>query len=305
MSSATPFTVAADLPLGPRIAPYLRTRGADVAIARGTVPAQLDGEGVDGPAYQIRDRRVLIAVPEGPRFLIEDGARIVYDAAAGAERDVVLFLLGSAWGALCYQRGLIPLHASAVVAARAGEAGGVVHAFTGRSGAGKSTLAAALAARGRALFTDDVLILDPAHAPRCFAGQKEPKLWEDALALTGSAAGERVRDAAGFDKFYVSTAVADDVPTQAPLASLTLLESGNDAEMEQPVRLAGADVVAALLQALYRPAFGSAILGRRALYAAAATLAPVLPVYRWRRAMDADRFDAGVTIIDAWIAARD
>jgi len=63
---------------------------------------------------------------------------------------VRLYLLGSAWGALCYQRDLLVLHASAV------RVDGRAVAFCGRPGMGKSTLAAWLAESGHALVSDDL-----------------------------------------------------------------------------------------------------------------------------------------------------
>ena len=94
---------------------------------------------------------------------------------------MLLFLLGAAFTVLTYQRGLLPLHASAVVQ------DGAVCAFSGPSGAGKSTLAATLADQRYPFFTDDVLLIQPSTAPDevlCYAGPKDLKLWEDALAIT-------------------------------------------------------------------------------------------------------------------------
>ena len=67
-----------------------------------------------------------------------------------------LSLFGSPWAAVALQRGLLPLHASAVSRA------GAVHAFSGASGGGQSTLAAALGRHGLPFFADDLLLLDPA-----------------------------------------------------------------------------------------------------------------------------------------------
>jgi hypothetical protein len=294
-----PFTVEADLDLGRRIAPYIVERGGDVVIRRGDVPDVLEGTGPDGAAYQIRDRRVLLRIPGGPRYLIEDGRNITYAGAHGeGDREIAVFLLGSAWGALCYQRGLIPLHASAI------SVDGAIHAFTGPSGAGKSTLAAALATRGRAFFTDDVLLLDPARLnpePLCFTGQKDLKLWKDAIALTGAERGPAVRSAPDFEKYYAipqseSSAVA------GRLANLIILVEEKERDGPRIDALEGGRAVTQLVSSVYRIAFANAIIGRRTLYEGLTKLVGQVRVSHFRRRFHADDFTDGVDFIDDWIS---
>ncbi|MCW3837667.1 hypothetical protein OM513_16590 [Sphingomonas canadensis] len=301
-NSALPFTVSADLDLGQRISPYLVDGAADVEIRRGEVPETLGEEKSGDLPYQISGSRMLLKVPSGIRYLIEDGCRIVYSRSAEHEDgDVSLFLLGSAWAALCYQRGLIPLHASAVYI------DGKVHAFTGRPGAGKSTLAAALSARGHPFFTDDVLIIDPARLspdPLCFTGQKDLKLWRDAIELTGAARGVPVRSVAGFDKHY-ATPTNPTGAVAGVMASLVVLrEGGRNSEPEiTPIR--GAPAINALRRAVYRPIFAEKILGNRALWQGLAGLAGKVQVMRFTRRMMPDEFDSGVAFMARWIEAHD
>ena len=129
-----PFTVDTDLDLGSTAAPWLRACGADVTIRRGVVPDALPDAESEGVAYQSAPGRMLIAPPCGVRFLVEGGTTIRYASGGATDADVRLFLLGSAWAALALQRGLLPMHMSAV-----GSVGGDIHAFTGPPGAGKST----------------------------------------------------------------------------------------------------------------------------------------------------------------------
>ncbi len=76
------------------------------------------------------------------------------DLAPSSDHDEVrAYLLGAVFGALCHQRGITPLHASAIDVAD-----GCV-AFVGASGAGKSTLVAALARRGHQIIADDECFL--------------------------------------------------------------------------------------------------------------------------------------------------
>src|SRR5229473_1307322 len=95
-------------------------------------------------------RDVLLDFPGVGRFLVRDGKEILVDPApASEEGEVRAYLVSTAFGVLFHQRGIMPLHASAIYLAD-----GCV-AFVGDSGAGKSTLAAALAQRGHEVITDD------------------------------------------------------------------------------------------------------------------------------------------------------
>jgi hypothetical protein len=299
-SLPTLFTVQADLDLGRRIAPYIVDSDADVVICRDAVPESLEGEGPEGASYQIRDRRMLIRVPNGPRYLIEDGNFVRYEAADGQDdREIALFLLGSVWGALCYQRGLIPLHASAI------STGGAIHAFTGPSGAGKSTLAAALAARGHDFFTDDVLILDPkqlAPEPLCFAGHKDLKLWQDAIAMTGAERGSPVRSVARFDKYYAAPR-NESSAIVGRLTNLVILGDAKRGMGPEMKALQGGRAVLQLVSSVYRPAFAEAIMGRRTLFEAIAKLVGRVSVFmfQFRRRFDKEDFAEGVAFVDDWI----
>lgn len=83
-------------------------------------------------------------IPEAGRYQASYGREIVVTPAPGAGmREVRLFLLGSAWGALCYQRGLLILHASVV------HVGDSCVAFCGAMGSGKSTVGGCMADRPR------------------------------------------------------------------------------------------------------------------------------------------------------------
>ena len=293
----TPFTVEADLELGDRISAYLVDQDGDVVVREGAVPERLPGEGPDGAAYQVRGGRMLLTVPNGLRYLVEDGQTITYarDERHG-DRDVALFLLGSAWAALCFQRGLVPLHTSAVSAERG------VYAFTGPSGAGKSTLAAALTALGHEFFTDDVVILDPERfdpEPWCFSAQRDLKLWGDAVTMTGSARGDTVRDAADYDKYYVSPHRRSEAVV-APFAALFVLDATPGRPSIEPI--VGGEALLQFAAAVYRPAFATAILGRRRLYEILGGLAKKVPVLRFRRPFEEGRFAEGAEFIAAWIA---
>lgn len=300
-SFEAPFTVDSDIELGKRAQHYRNGAAADVTVRRGSVPFELDGEGPEGGAYQVRGDRLLIRIPRGPRLLVENGTRIVYCGAEGHDdRDIALFLLGSAWGALCYQRGLIPIQASAVAT------GDRIHAFTGHSGTGKSTLAAALAARGRAFFTDDLLIVDPGRLDdraRCFAGETQLKLWENPDLAIDAEFGEPVRSAPGFRKRH-ATPRRESGATMGRLADLIVLQEEKRPLPPRIEAISGGIAVKHLAASVYRPAFAAGILGRRRLYEGLGKLVGHVAVHRFHRRVRRADFEGGVAFMDAWIDAR-
>ena len=279
-SPAGPFTIDADLDLGAFMEPWLRISGADVIIRRGSVPAALPEPEAGGVVWQHAGRRTLLRPPSGVRFLVEDGRAVRYETERGAqESDVRAFLLGGVWAALGWQRGLLPLHASSVTR------GGNLHAFVGRPGAGKSTLAAALAGHGYALFTDDIVLLDPASFDAGFGplghGHGALRLYRRSMALTGSRADRPLRDRPGFPKWYAVP--AGSAPRRAGrLRTVHRLSYRNDCRVE---RRTGGRALLILSRAVHTPRQGAAIAGRRRILRWLAGMLPYIQVsvFRYRR----------------------
>jgi len=105
-------------------------------------------------------------------FLVENGNSILIDRSEGTNKEVLrLYLLGVVFSGLLHQRGLLPLHGSAVETPK-----GVV-VFVGDPGVGKSTLAGALCARKYHLFTDDILVVScENNIPTAYPGFPEMKM---------------------------------------------------------------------------------------------------------------------------------
>jgi hypothetical protein len=114
-------------------------------------------------------------------FLVREGRDIVIDPFPGLdERTLRLFILGPVLAVLLRQRGHLLLHASAIAV----DDEAVL--FLGNSGWGKSTMAATLHARGHALVTDDIAVLQSKEGcPRVFPGFPQLKLWPEALVSLG------------------------------------------------------------------------------------------------------------------------
>jgi hypothetical protein len=243
----------------------------------------------EGPnGYSASEQGTLLRVPEVGRYLIHNGREIVVEPEPGAsDRNIRLFLLGSAVGALLHQRGLLPLHANAI------EMEGKAVAFSGHSGAGKSTIAAWFHDRGHRILTDDVCVIgfDETGRALAYPGIPRLRLWREALEASGRDAGEYRRSFDAMDKY--------DVPSERhaleplPLAAVYLLrqaeaETGG-ASIE---RLQGVDAVETIVANTYRGAYLRTIGRTGEHLAACLRLARQVPVFRAARLWGFDRFDA-------------
>ncbi|GMN03945.1 hypothetical protein [Erythrobacter sp. MTPC3] len=295
-----PFTVSADLDLGARVTAASVDRDADVTVREGEVPATLGAESGE-LRYQLKPGEFLLNAPDGSRHYVKDGRTIIYSRGENSDdSDLTLFLLGSAWGALCYQRGLIPIHASGNVV------GGRVFAFTGHSGAGKSTLAANLAKRGHDFFTDDTLIFDPsASGPDalCYAGQKQLKLWGDAVRKTGAEALQPVRANADMDKHYAAPPSPSAV-TVAPFSRLYVLRrtQPDAAAPNTAEKLSGSEALQAFRRNLFRPQYAEILMGRKPLFIGLKALFESVEVYDFTREFGPENYDPAVDFIEDHIA---
>jgi hypothetical protein len=92
---------------------------------------------------------------DGIQFWLDPRGTCVWSVwpATQSIEDIATYLLGPVLGLLLRLRGIPCLHASAVVFADSAVA------FVGSEGKGKSTTAAALASRGRAVISDDIVAL--------------------------------------------------------------------------------------------------------------------------------------------------
>src|SRR5262249_7530177 len=143
---------------------------------------------------------VLLDFPAVGRFLLRAGKEILMDLAPSSlEDEVRADLLGPVFAVLCHQRGITPLHASAMDVAN-----GCV-AFVGDSGAGKSTLVATLAQRGHEIIADDVcfLQLGTDGDVQTWPGISRIRLWEDARAGLGFDGPGVEREIYGYNKYFI------------------------------------------------------------------------------------------------------
>jgi hypothetical protein len=266
----------------------------DVSVATGWIV------GPDEPAgYSARPDGILLHIPQVARFLIRKGREIIVAPADGAsQRDLRLFLLGSAFGALLHQRGAMPLHANAI------ELDGRAIAFCGPSGAGKSTIAAWFNDRGHPVLADDLCVIDFDEVGRAFArqGLRRLRLWKDALEATGRCrldfepSFDSIRDAR--DKYDVPIHGGRD-PAPVPIAAIYLLDRAAEGAESGIVRLHGVAAVEALVSNTYRGGLLPAIGGSGTHLMTCVRIAGQVPIFRAERDWGLFAFDAGTRALEA------
>ena len=215
---------------------------ADVTIrllpAAGEAPELLE----DG-YYEVQPELFRMVAPGVAVYRVEEGKRILITPFPGVPVDELrLFLLGSAMGALLYQRGLFPLNGSAV------ETRWGAMIFVGEQGIGKSTLAAEFHRRGYRLLSDDVCAV--AAAPeelQVLPALAQFRLCEDAYQRLGAPQNARF----DVDKFVVPMGEGY-CPDPVPLRAIHVLAEQESGPPEFEV-LRGFDRVQRLLENLYRP----------------------------------------------------
>jgi hypothetical protein len=206
-------------------------------------------ESLEKKYYEVEPRTFRMSVGGVAHYLVEDGNRISVEPAEGATLEKIrLFLLGSAMGALLYQRGLFPLHGSAI------ETPWGAMIFVGPQGVGKSTLGSQFHRKGYKVLSDDVCAVTTAASVGASVMEVLPalahfRLCTDAFERLG------VPESGIFhvDKFVVPLGEGY-CSHPVPLKAIHVL--GNQ-ESGDPIFevLRGFDRVKYLLENLYRPEY--------------------------------------------------
>lgn len=179
----------------------------------------------DGPpSVEVRrseDAGFWFRYPDGTEFTLDrEGTRVgAWWATASTLEDTATYLLGPVLGFALRLRGVLALHASAVLI------DGRAVAVVGPSGAGKSTTAAAFAAAGVPVLADDVLAVrtvgDDAMA---FPSYRVLRLWGESERMLFGTVGELPRLTPTWDKRALP--LGADFPfhrSPAPLGDVFLL----------------------------------------------------------------------------------
>lgn len=286
------LNIMSELPL-PDLEPRQIGPSFDVAIDGAAVPGcEEEPEGL-----YVRPEGAVLNIRGVGRYLVTGGNRIsVEPDPAATDRNVRLYLLGSAFGAILHQRGLLPLHANVI------DFDGTAVAFMGHSGAGKSTLASWFHDRGYPIVGDDVCVVtqDAEGHPVAELGLPRMRLWNDALAASGRKAGDYEASFDDMDKF--------DVPTTNPrspelrrlgaIYDLRRAEPGSETAIE---RMTGIDAIQSLVANTYRGAFVPLLGEVKRHLDQCIRLSRQVPLFRLQRRWGFDAFDAEGERIEAHV----
>jgi hypothetical protein len=202
----------------------------------------------------------------------------IWPAAGAAQKDIEIVLFGLVWATLCHQRGLLPLHASAIVRDE-----GII-AFAGHSGAGKSTTAALMHSSDHQVFADDILPI--AFNENCEPGAwpylRRLKLRRDSILQQALAPTEVVSERLDEDKYFVQPKYAAD-NRWCRLERLYLLEIDTNSSSNSIDQIVGAEAVRALIDQTYHRKFIEITRQFDYHLAFCAKLASKIAIYRLRR----------------------
>jgi hypothetical protein len=146
------------------------------------VSISLGGEAFEFAADENFKDEYRFFIKEVGWYVVRGGRHIfVHPLKVASMRQLRIFLLGSAWGALLYQRQMVLIHGSAV------QVDGAAVIFCAQRGEGKSTLAALLDAQGHNLISDDLccLKLSGGETPMVYPSVPRMRLWSDAIRELG------------------------------------------------------------------------------------------------------------------------
>jgi hypothetical protein len=182
------------------------------------------------------------------KFLCKEGITVTVEPAP--EHDPLqlrVFLFGSVLGAIMHQRGIFPLHASAV------ERNGIAYAFTGDSGAGKSTLASACLKNGYRLLCDDVCAITKSSNRTLLVQPSYPlvKLSEEMLEKINL--GDTAIPLPGIDSPKHRLLINHFSSSISQLKSIIVL--ANNSDQNSPVEISllkGVEKIQTLLKNIYR-----------------------------------------------------
>jgi hypothetical protein len=183
--------------------------------------------------FVIEDNDVTFMIPEIGVFQVKDGEEIIVSPFDHANRDIIrLYTLGSCFGALLLQRGIYPLHGSAIAI------DGKAYAIVGESGAGKSTLASAFMEKGYPLLSDDVIAITlskDGSSPIVIPSYPQQKLWQQSLDAFGFS-NQKLRPIYGREAKFCIPVTEKYHSSPLPLAGIfELCKTDDDAVSMKPI----------------------------------------------------------------------
>lgn len=260
-----------------------RPGAPDLTFVPGDVPDALPDPIVDLSVLQIAaDGTALVRLPDIGRFLLR-GAEVVFDLETAPDApEITAAVFGNVLACLCWRRGQLALHGSAVAVK------GRAVLLLGPAATGKSLLAGALARRGHRMLADEVAaVADGA----CYPAGSVLSLADDALTAAGIAPG----DLPQYTNFPIPkrlwTAGPAPRPRPYPIAAVLRLAKAAPDAPNRPERLENEAAIEAVLGQVYRRDMLRVLDTEATARRATEQLIGMAPVYRFPVARDLARVE--------------
>jgi hypothetical protein len=266
----------------------------EIVIRRTRVPASLSSVRVAFPGGQCNENELLLIIPGVGKYLLRHGNEILVEQAPSSNlAELSGYLLGM-FAVLCHQRGITPLHASAI-----DFADGCV-AFVGESGAGKSTLVASLAPRGHEVIADDLCFLELGHnrEVQAWPGVHRIRLWEDAMTALGCKGVGIERVWHGWNKYFIPVRPERNRSKSRRLCRVYQLHAAPDDDLPGVNRLHGAAAIEVLMQNVYRLDLAEQMGFKPAAFMLCAAAARAVPVFRFSRPISFNALRQGIDLLE-------
>lgn len=158
-----------------RIPELLTFKGIpDIEIQLGKTPARLKKNVQKGVKFQLTKNEFLLEVDNIAKYYVNKGKKIIIETKKKeVDKEIRLFLLGSVFGALFLQKGLLPIHGSSI------KFGNSATIFTGLSGVGKSSIATFFISQGYHVLADDISVVN--QNLEVVPGYPNMRIWNDVL----------------------------------------------------------------------------------------------------------------------------
>lgn len=220
---------------------------ADINIICGIVPTELNEVVWSDEYIKVSKNELLLYVEGVAKYYVKDGKTIIVEPSEQCnDNSVKLYLLGTAIGTALLQKGIIPIHGSAVVI------DGKCVIFTGISGAGKSTLSSAFRKMGYEFLADDVSVvtINEAGIPLVQPSYPQQKLWSDSLESMGEDHNRFSKIEDNEDK-YVIPVKKGFLSSPVPLYAIFELNP-YECSSVQIAQILGSEKLVTLLKNIYR-----------------------------------------------------
>ena len=215
------FRIVSDIEI-PELMPWARgCHASDELLFRvGDIPGGLTNpDQASCSSSSPEESRYLLTLDNKGKVLVKNGREVIIEAAAGTDlTGIRAVMMGPLQAVLWHQRGLLPLHASAI------DVNASAVALAGPSGVGKSTLAAAFAIRGHAVLSDDICIVDTRNGATVLPSTPRLRLWRQALDHFGIPLDGLPRALSRSEKYLIEGNWID--AEQRQLAAVILLSRG-------------------------------------------------------------------------------